>query len=80
MPAVRGARPIRNRELQDFHNGLTPREVDLETYVDTFKEWINYSDNKSLKGLDSFGYADYTQGTSQTFDHFVMKNQLMTDL
>lgn len=74
MPAVRGARPIRNKEIYDFHNNINLKDVNLDTYTDTFREWINYSDNKSLKGLDSFAIADYTQGTSQTFDHFVMKH------
>lgn len=74
MPAVRGARPIRNKEIYDFHNNINLKDVNVDTYTDTFREWINYSDNKSLKGLESFGIADYTQGTSQTFDHFVMKH------
>lgn len=74
MPAVRGARPIQNKEVLDFHTSLQLKDVKLEEYTDTFREWINYSDNKSLKGLDKFNFADYTQGTSQTFDHFVMKH------
>lgn len=74
MPAVRGARPIRNREVCDFHETLKPESVTLDTYTSTFREWINYSDTKSLQGLDKFSHADYTQGTSQTFDHFVMKH------
>lgn len=74
MPAVRGARPIRNKEVYDFHNNLKPTDVTLDTFTNTFREWMNYSDNKSLKGLDAFSHADYTQGTSQTFDHFVMKH------
>ena len=74
MPAVRGARPIRNKEVFDFYQDLKPVDVTLETYTHTFREWFNYSNNKSLSGLESFSYADYTQGTSQTFDHFVMKH------
>jgi len=74
MPAIRGARPIRNKEVLDFHNTLQPKEVSTEEYTNTFREWINYSDTKSLNGLDKFTFADYTQGTSQTFDHFAMKH------
>ena len=63
MPAVRGARPIRNKEIYDFHNKINLKDVTLETYTDTFREWLNYSDNKSLKGLESFSIADYAQST-----------------
>lgn len=74
MPAVRGARPIRNMEVLDFHNSLQLKDVSLDEYTNTFREWINYSEDKSLKGLDQFKHADYTQGTSQTFDNFAIKN------
>ena len=75
MPAVRGARPIRNKEIFDFHQNLNNLKTPtLEEYSHIWKEWINYSDTKSLKGLDNFKHADYTQGTSQTFDNFILKH------
>lgn len=74
MPAIRGARPIRNREILEFHKTLVPSETTLSEYSTVFREWLNYSNNKSIKGLENFEHADYTQGTSQTFDHFVMKH------
>jgi hypothetical protein len=74
MPAIRGARPIRNSEILQFHNNVDLKPVSQEEYTAIFREWLNYSDNKSIIGLENFAYADYTQGTSQTFDHFVMKH------
>ncbi len=75
MPAVRGARPIRNSEVKEFHDSITePMPVTLERYASVWKEWMNYSDAKSLAGLDDFRFADYTQGTSQTFDQFILRH------
>lgn len=75
MPAVRGARPIRNKEIFDFHQKLTISNTpSLEEYSHIWKEWLNYSDTKSILGLDNFKFADYTQGTSQTFDNFILKH------
>lgn len=75
MPAVRGARPIVNSEVTEFHNNL---QIDsyptLEEYTNVWREWINYSKNKSLLGLNKFSFADYTQGTSQTFDQFILRH------
>ena len=49
MSAVRGARPVRNKEIQDFHfhidkNNL--KNVSLEEYESVWREWINYTDTK----------------------------------
>ncbi len=77
MPAIRGARPIRNKEVSDFHFHLEKNEIaipTLETYADIWEQWMNFSDTKSIIGLESFKHADYTQGTSQTFDHFILRH------
>lgn len=77
MPAVRGARPIKNKELSDFHFHIEKNDLKIPTldeYQTIWREWINYSDCKSLNGLDDFTFADYTQGTSQTFDQFILRN------
>ena len=75
MPAVRGARPIVNSELTEFHNNLQINSYPtLEEYTNVWREWINYSNTKSLLGLDKFSFADYTQGTSQTFDQFILRH------
>lgn len=79
MPAVRGARPIRNSELLPFHNIKTKEFKDtriptLNKYRSYWTEWLNFSNNKSLLGLENFKHADYVQGTSQTFDNFILKH------
>ena len=74
MPAVRGARPIRNKEVLDFHNSLGKlKPVSIEHYSNVFLEWMNYGVLNSIEGLDKFNFADYTQGTSQTFDQFILR-------
>tara|TARA_B100000212_G_scaffold198363_1_gene149671 strand:- start:2771 stop:3643 length:873 start_codon:yes stop_codon:yes gene_type:complete len=75
MPAVRGARPIRNKEILNFHNSIgMPKETSIEEYAKVWRNWINFSSTKSLTGLDSFTFADYTQGTSQAFDNFILRH------
>jgi len=75
MPAVRGARPIVNSEVTEFHNSLNIDSYPtLDQYTNVWREWINYSNTKSLTGLNDFTFADYTQGTSQTFDQFILKH------
>ena len=75
MPAVRGARPIVNSEIGEFHKKL---QIDnyptLEEYTNIWREWLNYSQTKSLVGLEKFNFADYTQGTSQSFDQFILRH------
>ena len=77
MPAVRGARPIRNKEVLDFHNSLGKlKPVSIEHYSNVFLEWMNYGVLNSIEGLDKFNFADYTQGTSQTFDQFILRHSI----
>ena len=77
MPAVRGARPIKNKELSDFHFNIDKNQIPIPTldeYQTIWREWINYSNTKSLQGLDKFSHTDYTQGTSQAFDNFILRH------
>jgi hypothetical protein len=70
----KGARPVRSKELLDFYENTTPAEVTMSEYEDTWREWINYTDMKSIEGLDNFPTAHYTQGTSQAFDNFILRH------
>lgn len=74
MKAVRGARPIRCKEVADHYSKHVYRELSLLEYTECWREWLQYSDHKTITGLDDFAHADYTAGTSQTFDHFVLKH------
>jgi hypothetical protein len=72
--AVRGARPIKHTELQQHHVSHIYRDIGLDEYENVWRNWLEYSNTKTIKGLDEFEFADYTQGTSQTFDHFILKH------
>lgn len=72
--AVRGARPIKNSTIKQHYDVHTFSNVSLKEYETVWRNWLEYSDTKTIKGLDTFSFADYTQGTSQTFDHFILKH------
>lgn len=72
--AIRGARPIKNKELFEHYNNHVYREISLTEYEDVWRNWLCYSNDKTINGLDNFKIVDYTQGTSQTFDHFILKH------
>ena len=78
--AVRGARPIKNLAVQQHYINHVYHDVSLDEYSAVWKEWLLYSDTKTINGLDQFGIADYTQGTSQTFDHFILKHSVNRQL
>ena len=40
---------------------------------------VKFSKHKSLVGLDNFKIADYTQGTSQSFDNFILRRTVKTE-
>lgn len=72
--ATRGARPIRDKEVLEYYNKHIYRDVSIAEYTNIFKNWIEYTNNKSISGLDLFPHTDYTQGTSQTFDSFIFRH------
>ena len=72
--ATRGARPIKDLEIKEHYDSFAYTPVSLPEYADVWRNWLTYTTNKSILGLDNFAYADYTQGTSQTFDQFALRN------
>jgi hypothetical protein len=74
--AVRGARPIKNLAVQQHYTNHVYRNVSLDEYSAVWKDWLSYSDTKTINGLDQYNITDYTQGTSQTFDHFILKHSV----
>lgn len=76
MKAQRGARPIKRKEYLDFYREImkSPKLVSLDEYCSTFRNWITESSNKSIRGLDAFEFANFTNGTSQAFDHFILRH------
>ena len=67
--------PIRNSRNFRFFNKLNDiKIITLVEYERVWREWLNFSKHKSLVGLDNFKIADYTQGTSQSFDNFILRH------
>lgn len=60
------AREVLNHALQDG-------EV-LEKFCNRYRQWIQSTKINTVKGLDSFTYMAYSQGTSEAFDKFYMKH------
>jgi hypothetical protein len=73
----RGARPIIDKEIEAHYSSRHP-SVSLDEYTDIWRNWINFSDNKQILGLDKFGFSEYTQGTTQTFDQFAIRHENVT--
>lgn len=71
---IKGARPIKSSQIRDHYNRFEYSDVSLADYTEIWRDWLTYTDLKTLDGLEHFKYADYTQGTSQTFDNFVLKH------
>jgi|688.fasta_scaffold105462_2 hypothetical protein len=46
----------------------------LEKFCSTYRAWIDSSRLNSFQGLDQFGTAAYSSGTSEAFDKFYMKH------
>ena len=45
------------------------------TYLNTYRNWINNSKLNTIIGLDNFLHCDYTNGTTEIFDHFRLKHK-----
>lgn len=72
--SVRGARPIKNFTVKEHYDKHTYSDISSQEYENVWRNWLEYSDTKIIKNLDLFEYADYTQGTSHTFDQFILKH------
>lgn len=69
-----GARPIKSLEIKkhyELYSHITPTLIE---YSNGWRSWLSNSQYKLLLGLDNFVHSDYTQGTSQAFDHFVLRH------
>lgn len=69
-----GARPIRSKQIQEHYQSHHYSPIMLDEYLQRWRHWLTHSDTKQLTGLEDFVYGDYTQGTSQTFDQFVLRH------
>lgn len=74
MTLIKGARPIKLSEVFNHYQTHKFNNVELTHYTELWRSWLTSNRLKTIIGLDEFKYADYTCGTSQTFDHFVIKH------
>ena len=74
MKFLRGARPIKCQAVLEHYAQHKYQEVSVEQYTLCFRNWIQDSANKQILGLTNFRNADFAQGTSHVFDHFVIKH------
>lgn len=70
----KGARPIRSALISAHYQQHIFTDINLELYLENWINWLTQSRSKTLVGLEKFQYGDYTQGTSQTFDQFVLRH------
>lgn len=75
MKIQEGARPIRAKDVLEHYAKFKFRPVTMDTYIDRWYQWITMSRSKTLLGLDQFMFADFVNGTSQTFDHYWLKHR-----
>ena len=71
---IRGARPIVDDQVKEHYNQHQYRKLSLAEYTEHWRHWLQHSDTKVLAGLGAFEFADSTHGTSQTFEHFVLRH------
>lgn len=74
MSYTRGARPVKHTAIKSWYEKHQYRDVSLTEYSKVWRNWLEFSEKNSIRGLDDFQYVDYTQGTSQTFDHFILRH------
>jgi hypothetical protein len=74
MELLKGARPVPNIEIYNHYRTYNSEQIRLDEYCDIFYSWIVNSHNKTITGLNKFKYRHFTQGTSQSFDNFVLRH------
>lgn len=78
MNKNRGARPIKDLGVFNHYKYFKYADTSLSEYADTWREWLTSSKSKTLHGLENFKFADFVNGTSQTFDHFTLRYSTKT--
>lgn len=66
--------PIVSSEVYTHYQSHVYQDIGQDQYLDTWKSWLTASKLKSLQGLEDFQHGDFTLGSSQTFDHFILRN------
>jgi len=64
---------VLNESLQHVHDVLDDDNV-VGNFCSEYLDWIKSGTKNSFKGLDNFTYRCYSNGTTESFDKFYMKN------
>lgn len=64
---------VMNESLQNIHDILDDGNI-VQAFCDSYLEWIMSGKLNSFVGLDLFEYRCYSNGTTESFDKFYMKN------
>jgi hypothetical protein len=77
----RTPRAIRDKKVIDYLNHLPINLLSVEDdesitdlFCKNYIKWISSTTNKKLVGLENFPYYAYSQGTTESFDKFYIKN------
>jgi hypothetical protein len=75
-----GAFAIQDAEIIDFMKSIelvdSLWEEDItQQFCKEYKDWISTTNLNSVKGLEKFEYSVFSNGTSQAFDMFYIKNK-----
>ena len=73
-----GGRFVKDKDISSILPTMFASDTDstiCSTSLDTYRKWINNSKLNKIIGLDNFLHCDYTNGTSEVFDHFRLKHK-----
>lgn len=71
---TKAAFPFTHNTLTQHYNEFEYSEITRDEYSDVWRDWLSNCQLKSINGLEQFEHADFVNGSSQTFDHFVLKH------
>ena len=77
-----GARAINNPVIEEFIRYVhTPELMDMvrsnyliDNFLKKYRSWLMNSQLNDLRGLDSFPYASYSNGTTEAFDKWYLRH------
>ena len=66
--------PITSKQVYTHYLAHVYQDVGHKQYSDTWRTWLTATQNKKILGLEQFEHSDFCLGTSQAFDHFVLRH------
>jgi len=70
--------PLKDQLINSIVQTITIAQLDNDSviphYIKRYCEWIQSTQNNRVTGLDNFPSVNYSQGTSESFDKFYLRN------